>query len=100
MARQLATLTLASQDDASASFSVEFTGHRNDNRYLLWLSATGYDQAGERSFVVYLAVVWDGDSGACTVPKNVDPNVSVAGYRAFIAEYPEILTPVSNEVAF
>lgn len=94
--KNIASLTLVSSDESSASFSVAFTGGKKANQYSLWVALNGYDADDVHRSAAFAGIIWDGTAGAVTVPKNADPTHPVTRYEAFVALFPDVWSPVSN----
>lgn len=102
-----AQLALDAQDTAAATFTATFEGHKHDNPYDLWVALKGFDSDGVNRSASYSALRWNeqatvavGDTCQVTVPKNADPAHPVATYTAYVWDFPDAWTPVSNTVTF
>lgn len=113
MPQDQATLAVASQDATTVTFAAEFTGHKNQNANLIWVSCKTEDADGATASVQYLPVHWDvpfgenpgpgsiGTAGPFAFEIGATPNPDagpVASLEAFASHYPDIWTPVSNTV--
>lgn len=97
-----AVLTLVSETDADATFAVEFIGHKNVNRYNLWVQNDGLNSDGNTVSRGEAAVsTWSVGTSTVTVPKGgVTEGQTVAGFSAYVWLFPDNGTPVSNTVMF
>src|SRR5258708_3576458 len=94
-----AVLTLEGATATYATFGVKFVGHKNINRYQLWVQLDAFDANGVdlgRSEAGISA--WNGDTAMVTLSKSTPPTLD--HYAAHVWLFPDNTTPVSNTVTF
>jgi hypothetical protein len=98
----LATITLVSETIDDATFTVEYVGkpahgHQSDPRYSLWLSFESDDADGTRNGLAEVPVnQWVNNTSVVTVAK---PGGGPT-FQAFVWQFPDPSTPVSNTSSF
>lgn len=92
----LATVRLDTVTDGVATFTVAFAGKKPAQRYMLWLSLNAILEPGDRNPDVFAPVAWPGDGSDGTVSVALMPGV--AAFVAYVSLFPDVWTPVSNEI--
>lgn len=105
-----ASLVLDSQTGDSATFTATFEGHKADNPYELWITMNGYDAEGVNRARNTQGLRWNeekvvpvGTTCTATLQKGINPLDEIPDpvrWEAFVSDYPDIWTAVSDVVKF